>query len=51
MANILIDVILNMRFLAVNKVEIYIADREFTNQKTYTLDKALPTTKQVQIID
>ena len=39
-----------MAFLALSKVEINFAEREF-NWKTYTLEKALPTTKRVQMID
>lgn len=39
-----------MFFLVLTKIKIYFADRELT-QKTYTLDEALLTTKQIQIID
>lgn len=39
-----------MSFLVLTKIKIYFADRELT-QKTYTLDEALLTTKQIQIID
>lgn len=50
MANIMIEVVLEMPFLAFNKGKINFAKREL-NQRTYSLNKALPTTKQVQIID
>ena len=39
-----------MPFLGLNKVEINFAEREL-NWKSYNFDEALPTTKQVQMID
>lgn len=50
MANIVIDIVLEIFFLNLSKVEINFADWEI-NYRTYTLNKALPITKQVQIID
>ena len=46
MANIVIEVVLGMPFLTLNKVEITFAEQE-QNWRTYSLDKTLPTTKRV----
>lgn len=46
MANTSIEVVLEIFFLALNKIEINFADQKL-NCKTYTLNKALPMTKQV----
>ena len=44
-----VEVVLGMPFLALSKVEVDFAERELT-WKAYTIAKALPTTKRVQII-
>ena len=49
-ADTAIEVVLKMPFLALSKVEINFAKREL-NWRTYNLNEALPTTKQVQTID
>ena len=49
-ADIIIEVVLGMPFLALSKVEINFAEQEL-NWRTYSLDKVLTTTKQVKIID
>ena len=50
MADTAMKVVLGMFFLALSKVEVNFAKQELT-WRTYSLDKALPTTKRVQIID
>ena len=43
------EVVLEMSFLSFSKVKVDFAERELI-WKTYTIAKALPTTKRVQII-
>lgn len=50
MADIAIQVILEMLFLILIKVEIIFANWE-PNWKTYTLNKTLSITKEIQIIN
>lgn len=50
MAEIAMEIILKMSFLAFCKVEINFAKQEFS-WKTYTLEKALLSTKKIQIIN
>ena len=45
-----VEVVLGMSFLALSKIEVDFAKRELT-WKVYTIAKAFPTTKRVQIID
>ena len=44
-----VEVIIGIPFLAFSKVEVDFVERELT-WKAYTIAKALPTTKKVQII-
>ena len=50
MVNTAIEIVLKILFLTFNKIEINFAEREL-NWRTYCLDKALPITKPVQMID
>ena len=50
MANIKFEVILEMFFLKLNNADISFGKKTLT-WKTYTINKALPTIEQVQIID
>lgn len=45
MANIAMEVVLEILFLTLSKIEINFTDQEF-NWKTYSSDEALPMTKQ-----
>ena len=50
MADTAIKVVLEMPFLAFSKVEINIAKQEL-NWRIYSLDKALPIIKRIQMIN
>ena len=49
-ANTKFKVILGMLFLKISNADMLIGEKTLT-QKSYTTNKALPTTKQVQIVD
>ena len=50
LANIGLEVVLEMLFLTVNKADIWFVERELV-WRTYTAAEALPTTRRVEIID
>ena len=50
MADIKFEVILGMFFLKISNADV-LFDKKTLTWKTYTINKALPTTKQVQIVD
>ena len=49
-ANTKFEVILGIRFLKISNVNVLFSERTLT-WKSYTTNKALPTTEQVQIVD
>ena len=50
MADTKFEVILGMLFLKISNADVSFGERTLT-WKTYTTNKTLPTTKQIQIID
>ena len=50
LADLSIEIVLEMPFLILNNADIKFAQKEFT-YRSYTAAKALPITKQVKIID
>ena len=50
LADISMEVVLGMPFLTLSNADVQFAEKELT-WRTYTTEKALPTTSQVEIID
>ena len=50
LADISMEVVLGMPFLSFSNADVQFAEKELT-WKTYTTEEALPTTRQVEIID